>query len=792
MFRLNRVIPNPNATNRPFFSNTIRVTNTSQTKPQFLKQNRNGITFSTTKPLTNQIQLDSFLRGLDATGTISISLQFEDFPTASFSLLVKSSSIGAIRTRFKNFKYLINFYGIPFRVVSYNEDIAPYPQNRHIVSVQLEGWNKYLCDKSIYVKTKNKTKTYTLSDVAKKVKVSCTNVSHPIKSNDLFVNTNLRNVINTVSQTYGMIPDYTKQQITLTRYNSGQGFSIPSQKIINLTLNYNQNNVDGFIYEPVYLEWNDPQTKALVNETTQLREKPTYKQIRQPQIEKIVNPENAQMFPANVTTIKTLDMNFDVSGNTKTWEKTVKQGDKLIRKQTQIYGFKYSSRDMTYNSNDNTYYMSPASAWTLVESTTTDYIYDTNYGYYLGSSTYGGRYVRYEVETEGREYDRLVTESNDSKVSPEARQSAREEAKLYEFFWQPIREEERLQLRSFHSVYKDDEPEPEQVYDEYDRVNPVTRKIETKYERNLAYVLPMFVEKRYLYKNSFSSVYFIKVEKRLSEIEYEKDENGELQLKKSKEKTDVIPTYKTTGEERLEITTVDILPSNNTYEGGNGLEGTTRENADRYIEYQKITSAQNSGFKENVTEVTSNTIEGKPSQADFYPMFEKVESVEKGDTVKTIKEQPKTIVKSSNYNEQITPSSSQYFDVSSMSAALSALKTQLEKQQLFGAKEFTLKTLFNLTAKPNLKLTASYNGASYNGRIKSVNHEIILLGKNVAKGWTTINCGLIDNLNNVSLTTYKENTNYKPNTYISRPYTLGDISEVDQLMAEVFTRGSFS
>jgi len=196
MFRLNRVIPNINATNRPFFSNTVRVLNTSQTKPRFLKQNRNGITFSTTKPLTNQIQLDSFLRGLDATGTISISLQFEDFPTASFSLLVKSSSIGAIRTRFRNFKYLINFYGIPFRVVSYNEDIAPHPQNRHVVSVQLEGWNKYLCDKSVYVKTKNETKTYTLSDVAKKVNVSYTNVNHPIKSDDLFVNRNLINIRN--------------------------------------------------------------------------------------------------------------------------------------------------------------------------------------------------------------------------------------------------------------------------------------------------------------------------------------------------------------------------------------------------------------------------------------------------------------------------------------------------------------------------------------------------------------------------------------------------------------------
>lgn len=729
--------------------------NLTSSTPQVTSGN---ISYSNSTVLTNLMNLDPFFRGLNVTGDINISMQFEDFPTASFSLVTSSLTVAAqLKTRFTNFQTKHVIYGIPFRVSSYNENIQPLPNRRYEISIQMEGWNKYLVNKEITISFPARTLTYTLKDVAEKANVKITNINKTIPlSGELQLKTTVANVIATLVNDLGLTVDYVNETISLKKYQNSGNISITGDKILSLQTSYNQMDVGGFIYPPTYLEWNKKPSYDYAQELLQLQTKPKYEQIRD--IETVVtnDPDNASRQRGSEVIIRDMSMNYDVSGETKTREVNTYRGQKIISSRVTVYGYAYISSQL-YQSESEGWFGYGSGFWRPVEQYTIVYKYDNVDGYSLGYEKYGRKLVRFRTETDVGEHKSYTVDANNSKSTSAQRAYASQTANLYEFRWIPIQGDERLELLSYHSTYSDSAPQLDQIYETYEEFDSLLGRNRTKYERNKSFSMPMYVSKRSMFSNSFAYTVTPKDD--------------------PKQKT----TYEITGEQQKEITKIQILKSKNTR-----YSGSTDE--DKYIETTTVLTSQDSNFSNSFTHVTSNTSSGKPPQGQSYPVFKKIE--QKNVLSQPIRNNNKIIVYA-NYTGNKGTTNSVYFDVKTQQEALSALKAQLEKRNLFSVNEFSFTTLFNSTLKPANNCSINYNNQIYNGTIKSINIPIKILNGTVAKCFMSVTCGQVLSNNQVNLETYIDKVDPNPGVFAPVPYTHGDADEIEQIYNAVSQRGNY-
>jgi hypothetical protein len=276
--------------------------------------------------------------------------------------------------------------------------------------------------------------------------------------------------------------------------------------------------------------------------------------------------DDAAEMPAQTDWLKTLDLNWDASGPTKTLKISTTEDGMPFTDEELIYGFCYTAKEIA--NADGELKGNPAGFWRLVSYKVVTYLYEPVYGYAMGFDTTGWSMRRFKQESEALE----TIAYGDG--SPESAPYLA----LYQFQKLPLRERSRVTLEAFSNVYNDvDESEAMISYKVCN--NDGTSGL--AWVKDPTYAPAMFVIEEFTYKNSFASI--------ANPDDDPSSPEGRL-----------CPF--TTGEESKVHTYLTIVPSKQTITKSDGIPFTFTNNAeeeiDRFVEWHIEDSAQGAGFKE--------------------------------------------------------------------------------------------------------------------------------------------------------------------------------------------------
>jgi hypothetical protein len=667
----------------------------------------------TTVIKSNECGLDATIASLNVYGTISISLGYEEHPTCSMQLIGNSSSLSI----FKNYNRKFVFYGIPFRVNSAEEQINVVSKQSK-ANVNFEGWHRYDAEKNVVFAPKPRQTYYTLSDVVDLANVDCDNLSTRIPINSLDpISTSVTSVINELMPYHNVYVDYNGSSIRFRTLGSSSSGGIDSSTIIGVSVSYK-----GFPYilPPTVLEWN----KATYEEE-QRREKslyqtePKFKSSNPGEFFTIVSDIESASSPPPGITILTPDLNFDMSGPTKTRETTVYKDDLLVSTTVETFG--YCIKSSSFDEDLEVYYYS--GTWTKIESYTLEnkYIVENNALYYTGYQKTGWRLGRWRTESEGEYYEAKEYEK-DNPDEPAT-------SFLYEFFRIPLIEYENLKLEPYAQYYQDSKPTFSELYIPYKRFNG--QFWEDAFTKNLTYFPQYFIRERHTYNSTHAS--------RI--VDGEIDPNGIL----------------LTGDTKEEFSVVQIFPS----QKNSGLffkMANSANDLDYYKESNKVYTSQDSRYANSFVSSSSTSGIGKPGSSDaraIYEIDEEDQPVEK----KPSTEQLETVIaKTSTYVGNDVPGNSIDFPyANSENEAKKALESTVEKQAQFNGDEVKITTLFQSSVKPGASVSVSVAGRYFTGIVKTVEHEITILDTGKAKGLTSVTVA-IQNEKTIARLSYSKNS----------------------------------
>jgi hypothetical protein len=566
--------------------------------------------------------------------------------------------------------------------------------------------------------------------------------------------------------------------------SGGGGTSISSTDIISLEVNYARNDSRYWTFTPVRLLWGESEYTDN-NDGNPQTNRPIFEAIPQPEYVYVNDPETAATAP-NTGVIRDFTMTYDVSGTTKTRETNVYNGTRLTRKLVEIYGYIYQSDqvadrlDITNESGQtstkNVFNESPfLNYWRLVEWFVINFNYDVS-GYYLGYDKNGSKLVRYKAE-EDFEILKLL---NQDVITPADTESAQD----YRFFWTPIKEYERLELHAYHNYFEDARPTINDLYIQYEEWDNETQRYRWRFEPNREYILPMFVKQQLNYSRCFAYKY----------IGEDHDLNGTNEVRK----------LITTGEESKTLVTTNILDSSSGTSTSDFGGNTDEKKQEVYETLTETTNAQDDNFRNFVTETTSESSFGRPPQADYYPVYQLQQEQQQNLNQSTpnvdariyFARKASDSVNLTDRNQDI--GSVTYETADSAREAFEMLKKDLRKQMLFQGDEFVVTCLYSPNIKPNQGCVATYKGRSYGGIVKSVDHNIEILGRGVGKGFTTVTVAMENQKNNMweQLVMQSENNPNLPQTVWTPPLnnpgftTLGNVSDIQTLIEDLPTRGN--
>lgn len=569
--------------------------------------------------------------------------------------------------------------------------------------------------------------------------------------------------------------EITPYSVNVSSTNLGDvSMGISDSYILSLEVNYTSNDRKYWTFTPTRLKWGKQEYESNDDGNSQTN-KPIYEKIPQPESVSVIDSENAQTAP-NQGVVNDFSLNFDASGQTKIKETNYYAGTRLIKKKVEEYGYSFHSDDpdvAEYFAEDPDSKPQPIfkntalnQFWNLVNYYTINYLYDEN-GYYLGYDKKGNKKVRFATETEFEILD-LTTQTDPPDF---------ESANAYRFFWTPIIEYERLELHAYSNYYEDAKPSINDLYVMYQEWNSSINDYEWKYTKNLEYVQPMFVKKQLNYLRCFEYKY----------VDSAHQLNPEQQINK----------LITTGEESKTSKTINILNNQDIYE--------YEEDSKKEDSYEVLTenvSSQDDNFRNFIKQVNSESNFGRPPQADYYQIY-KIQEEEQNlnedqpniDPIIWIAHKNTDVVNIEDEDTQITETI--YENATNVESAFDQLKFELRKSLLFSGDEFIISSLYLANVKPNYKITCSYNGKSYVGIVKSVDHSIEILNKGVGKAYTNIVVAMENSKNNMwqDLVLSDEENPDLPDSVTTPPLdtsefiTIGNVSDIYTLIEGLPTRG---
>lgn len=666
---------------------------------------------------TNKIPLPSFIDA-KATGTVSVSMQFESAPTINYTIYAKRNEV--------------------YSDAKFEDGIDKFTAFNHVFKLS--------------------TSNLSIDPInGKKVLSANFTATRPTKISEELRLEKIKNGENI----------FEVDQIGIS------GTTISSNDILSLEVNYSANNRKEWEFTPARLSWGESEY-AEDDDGNPITNKPIFEVI--PQVETVVvnDPENAATAPNN-SVIKDFSMNFDQSGTTKTRETNVYKGTVLRKKLVEVFGYAYLSDQANV-----TEYITPENGgrptpkfnsanyqnfWGLVQWYVITYNYDET-GYYLGYDKKGSKKVRYQRE----EYFEITD------LTLQTTPPATEEANLYRFFWTPIVEYERLELHAYHNYYEDAKTSINDLYIMYEDWDINTQKYMWKFEKNKEYVLPMFVKQQLNYSRCFSYKF----------LDFDQQKNKLF----------------TTGEESKVLTTCNILQ---TARAANpNVAGGDAQTQESYELLNETVNSQDDNFRNFLKETTSESNFGRPPQADFYPVYQLEQPEEqnlnetkpKVDPIIYIAKKQGDVVNLKDKNLQI--GEFYYEKADSARETLNRLKFELRKSLLFQGDEFVVTCLYQPNIKVNELLSCSYRGRSYRGIVKSVDHNIEILGRNVGKGFTTVTVAMENQKNNMwkDITLQNEaNPDLPVNVWTPPLYnptftSLGNVSDIKALIESLPARGN--
>lgn len=735
-------------------------------------------------------------------GSISISRRFGDHPSASLNIYADDSSFKAVEDYFVNSRK-ITFYGIAFRAANISKKIRKLPARQvyeYDYSIQLEGFWKQVseddvklnpannptngededeafssdrCKISIAADNENpatpqavgftapsspldqdKVRIY-LSEIAKRSNLVYTGPSifrDIPKDTSNEESTTFATLINDRANWFGVFPFWSDANSVVGKSwtNPDAGPTFGDAQIIGdsptgpveVTINQVLEEVD---LQPVEVTWGYDEA----DDTDDLEEESDESQRPQfdyepPDEYQIVDPPDgsARVPPVSITALKTVSLNYDLSGPFEIETTTDFIGENKIREVVDIYGFAYNAIDIINNGELNG---DPKLFWQIVDSRTIDYLYDRFTGYLTGTNINGYQVRRYQTEND---QDLQTIELDVAANADPPDETALNELNTYRFTQSPLTGFNRkllAQTRDYFGASNGKRAKAKDKYLFYEECGTDGR-LRLRNIPNPNYVEPFFeaVNVDYLYN--------------LSTVQNPNDTT--IQDRNGNE---ITRPPLTTGEERFnrsEIKVVETLNTPNNPPSKRMLPNSRSEvSKDFYLQRNLSYTARDPAFRNYKADSNSELIEGTPSEAARIPRFYVLAEDGSGNAELPTEDrnvEPRTdelryVIYSREYNRDSPIVNNQNFpELTSFAAVLQVIRIQYEIDRFLNQSNLVFKSNFVPSLKEGSQIIVIYGKFNFIGRVISVDHENIVLGNTNLNqkysGSSTITIGFIEPL----------------------------------------------
>lgn len=744
---------------------------------------------------TNEISLPDLLTVFpNITGSVSITQNFNQPPSASLNIICDYNTKNNIETHIKNFNNRINIYGLAFRVANYSVAVKPkkqYPNGEYEFSVGLESWWSYLTGKSVSIfgSSNSANNSSPFADPICRLTNPQPNTSglstSPHNPDSLVVN------VGTIAGRAGIdyrgaslsfpIPKTTPRDasITFSSAISGDRLAMTSSYLEYTDAVYTRNfstytsNTlsEAEVWNVSESNRNYPVTEKFelsiqelptaVNQSTltnSLRSRPVF-QHNPPNTTTMITGDATANIPPPQARVISVDSCFDISGVVKERGTKTMQGDAVLRETREVYGFAYLGSDFSTYEIQNGKDIS--SFWRLIESQATDYVYDPRTGYLLGSNTTGSKLQRFLQENPSKMETHFdIDPANVEDLEP------------FQFQTYPIYAVTAYILREYFGIYKD--AVSDSGFIDYQVCN-AQGFVETRLEQD-----PNWVRSRFISDELTEYICFDKI--------VNPQNRG---ITNPEDRT--APYYLTTGEEKYLLSRTRVFSSPNTrhneilvdemYAGDPNRPG----KEDKYIKYTAQQSSQDANYITNGREISEEIVAGKPPEG-----LRKAPSYELQNNQQVISPTQGTVTPPTRYRYFVTvgvasntPTQQPSITGSSTTGVTSSIGVNEEEARLNGLTatvagtriavtntQFSyfqnndivnLTTFFDPYKCPGQLVTFQYSFKQYTGRIISNTSVFNIIDSQLVVGETSLTLGSNKTITG-SLSSEIDNTTTAPST----------------------------
>jgi hypothetical protein len=620
-------------------------------------------------------------------GNVSVECSFESHPTATVTIQdIPENEIVQYRSAWNVLGKEVYIYDYAFFISNYSETRnameapgLPQPIVTYSIGINLQGINFEKVSNPIFVRRTKVQNSMFLNFVKADSSISLKNlavrggidydgfdydITIPSDSGTNY-SINFNNSVQNQLRVKGKFLDYTGRRVRAIDLNQGNTYIFTINEILD--------SIETSTQKPLYfkntkLEGKDGIIAETESEVRRLKLKSIFggdPLVKRPPKKRTLREGDVSptLKPADVTSIKTLDLNFDLSGPRKTYREVTTQNDKVIQEVIRQYGFAYLARDIRnpLENNPNApidtpplLSNNPQSFWKLVEEKITQYEYKTidvdtslrvkdpktnklhlvtyrdeegkpvstsfKNKYLTKITTRGWRLGRFQQETLGGDSDsdsRIIYETKTDPSLSELDQA------YFNAIWTSL-QFRRLPLKEQTSYFLVD---PQNYYDKLEDIPFEYQKIEAK-DLGLPasigevivatpardYVYPMYTLNENSQTHSYQSMgnpeNILIRDERIAVINdgslSESEKQEELRLLK------YLPEL-SSGEDTFSVVRRDIQPSKNTRKR---VPKNRDIEEDLYIEYSYAASNQDTDYKNSSQNIQFRETLGRPTQGE--------------------------------------------------------------------------------------------------------------------------------------------------------------------------------